>query len=84
MQAQLAAAEGFVAYYGVPLLARGQVVGVLELLHRAPLAPNPEWLDFLETIAVAAAIAIDNAQMFERLQHGSDERLLTRQTAVQS
>ena len=26
----------------------------------------------------------DNAQMFERLQHGSDERLLTRQTAVQS
>ena len=65
--------EGFQAYYGVPLVAKGNVKGVLELFHRAPLAPDPEWLDFLETLAGQAAIAIDDAELFDRLQRSNDE-----------
>ncbi len=65
--------EGFVAYFAVPLIAHEQVVGVLEIFHRTPLAAGPEWFGFLETIAGQAAIAIDNAQLFHGLQRSNTE-----------
>ena len=55
--------ENFLSYYGVPLAARGEVVGVLEIFHRSPLQPNPDWLQFLEALAAQAAIAVDNASL---------------------
>ncbi len=64
-------AEGLAAYYGVPLIAKGQVKGVLEVFHRAPLDPDPLWLEFLDTLAGQAAIAIDNAQLFEGLERSN-------------
>ena len=53
----------------VPLgLAGGKLKGVLELFNRGPLDPDPEWLSFLGTLGGQAAIAIDNANLFEELQ----------------
>ena len=49
-RADLFESEGFVAYYSVPLLAKGQVKGVLEVFHRSPLDPDAEWLDYLNTL----------------------------------
>jgi response regulator RpfG family c-di-GMP phosphodiesterase len=60
--------EGFVSYSAVPLIARGKVQGVLEVFHRTGFQPYPEWTDFLETLAGQAAIAIDNATLFDNLQ----------------
>jgi HD-GYP domain-containing protein (c-di-GMP phosphodiesterase class II) len=60
--------EEFISYFAVPLIARGEVQGVLEVLHRTTLQPYPEWIDFLETLAGQAAIAIDNALLLENLQ----------------
>ena len=68
--------EHFVAYYGVPLVAGGQLKGVLELFHRTPLASDSEWLSFLETLAGQAAVAIDNAQLFESVQQANIELIL--------
>jgi PAS domain S-box-containing protein len=65
------AEEEFADYYAVPLTAKGEVKGVLEIYHRSPLQSDPEWLDFLETLAGQAAIAIDNAQLFENLQRSN-------------
>jgi len=67
----LLAREGFQAYYAVPLIAKGEVKGVLEVFHRAPLHPDREWLDFLEALAGQAAIAIDNATLFSTLQRAN-------------
>ncbi len=67
------AEEDFVNYYGTPLIAKGEVQGVLEIYHRSPLNPDREWLDFLETLAGQAAIAIDNAQLFDALQRSNAE-----------
>jgi PAS domain S-box-containing protein len=67
------AVEGFVAYYAIPLIAKDQVKGVLEIFHRAPLEPDQEWLDFLDTLAGQAAIAIDNASLFADLQQSNQE-----------
>jgi len=59
--------EDFMAYFAVPLLAKGQVKGVLEIFKRAPWQPNAEWLNFLEMISGQAAIAMDNAELFDNL-----------------
>ncbi|RPI35032.1 MAG: GAF domain-containing protein [Chloroflexota bacterium] len=63
--------EAFVSYFGVPLIAKGQLRGVLEVYHRQPFDPQPEWHDFLETVAGQAAIAIENAELFTSLQRSN-------------
>jgi PAS domain S-box-containing protein len=65
--------ESFISYYAVPLIAMGEVKGVLELFHRSPLNPNKEWLDFLEALAGQAAIAIDSVGLFKDLQRSNHE-----------
>lgn len=69
----LLADEDFVCCYGVPLIINGQVKGVLEVFHRAALQPDAEWLDFLNTLAGEAAIAVEIATLFESLQRSNLE-----------
>jgi response regulator RpfG family c-di-GMP phosphodiesterase len=68
--------EGFFAYTGVPLIVKGQIKGVLEVYHRSPHRSELEWLNLLETLASRAAIAIDNAQLFNDLQQSNIELTL--------
>jgi putative nucleotidyltransferase with HDIG domain len=65
---QILTEEGFVTYFGVPLIAKGQIKGVLEVFHRSRIEPDSEWRSFLETLGGQAAIAIDNSVLFEELQ----------------
>jgi len=65
------AAEGFQSYYAVPLFIREEVVGVIEIFHRSRLDPNPNWVQFLAMLATHAAIAIDNASLFTKLQENN-------------
>ncbi len=65
--------ENFVSYHGVPLIAKGQVVGVLEVFHRTQIVRNEEWMDFLKALAAQAAIAIDNVTLFDDLQRSNRE-----------
>lgn len=67
------AGEDFTTYCAAPLVGKGQVKGVLELFHRTAFNPDSEWMDFLEMLAAQAAIAIDNAQLFEDLQQSNSE-----------
>ncbi|HET9590852.1 MAG TPA: GAF domain-containing protein, partial [Anaerolineales bacterium] len=75
--------EGFTAYIGVPLIVKGQIKGVFEVFHRSPLAPTPSWMEFLHTLASQAAIAIDNAQLFENLQHSNQELVQAYDTTLE-
>ena len=65
--------EHFITYYGVPLMAKGRILGVLEMFHRSPLHPDADWLDFLVMIAGQAAIAIDSGLMFKEVQRSNME-----------
>jgi HD-GYP domain-containing protein (c-di-GMP phosphodiesterase class II) len=67
------AQEGFVSYFAAPLIAQGQVKGVLEIFHRSLLNPDEEWLSFLEALAGQAAIAIESTTLFDDLQSANDE-----------
>jgi HD-GYP domain-containing protein (c-di-GMP phosphodiesterase class II) len=72
-RAELLAGEDFEAYYAVPLVAKDKVLGVLEVFQRGPLTPSPEWLKFLEALAGQAAIAVDNAALFDSLERSNAE-----------
>lgn len=65
--------EKFISYIGIPLVSKGDLKGVLEVFHRSPLNPDNEWIEFLESLANQAAIAIDNAGLFENLQYSNIE-----------
>ncbi len=70
-QSNLLQGEDFAAYHAVPLVAKGDVKGVLEVWQRAPLDVDEEWIAFLEALAGQGAIAIDNAALFDGLQRSS-------------
>ncbi len=65
--------DHFHCYFGVPLIAKGQLVGVLEVFHRSALKPDIQWYEFLNSLAGQAAIAIDNSTLFDRLQRSNLE-----------
>ncbi len=75
--------ENFTAYFAVPLISKGQVKGVLEMFTRREFQNDFEWRDFLETLAGQAAIAIDNAQMFENLQRSNLELTLAYDATIE-
>jgi PAS domain S-box-containing protein len=77
------ATEGFVSYFGVPLVVKSQVIGVMEILQRAPFNPERDWLEFMETLAQQAAIAIENAQLFGSLQRSHTELALAYDTTLE-
>jgi response regulator RpfG family c-di-GMP phosphodiesterase len=76
-------AEAFQAYFGMPILVKGQIEGLLEVFHRAPLDPDPEWLDFLESLGTQTAVAIDNARLFEGLQQTNTELLMAYEATLE-
>jgi PAS domain S-box-containing protein len=65
--------EQFVSYIGIPVLAKGQVKGVLEVFQRETLELDLEGYAFLEMLAGQVAIAIDNSELFEHLQSSNAE-----------
>jgi HD-GYP domain-containing protein (c-di-GMP phosphodiesterase class II) len=72
-RSSLVAAERFKAYVGMPLIAKGEVKGVLEVFKRTPMQFDDERRSLLEVLAGQAALAIDNAQLFEGLEKANLE-----------
>ena len=56
---------------------------MLEVFHRSPLEPHPEWLTFLEALAGQAAIALDNAALVDGLQRSSVELTLAYDATIE-
>jgi len=70
------AEEGFLAYHAAPLVAKGAITGVVEVFHRRSFTAPPDWVEFLEALAGQAAIAIDNATLFQSLQRANLDLML--------
>jgi putative nucleotidyltransferase with HDIG domain len=65
--------EEFVSYIALPLIVKREVKGVLEVFHRSPFEPYQEWLDFLNTLAGQAVIAIEHTALLANLQATNQE-----------
>ncbi len=66
--------ERFTSYLCMPLIAKGELKGVMQIFNRTRLDPTPDWMGFLQTLTDQAAIAIDNAQLFNEQQR-TNQRL---------
>jgi signal transduction histidine kinase len=71
----LADRSGFVTrdLIGVPLIARGQVTGVIELVNKRSGIFDEDDRRLLESVAAQAAIAIENAHLLENTQQALKE-----------
>ncbi|MEJ2696933.1 MAG: sigma 54-interacting transcriptional regulator [Candidatus Sulfobium sp.] len=57
--------EGMEFYAGLPLKARGRVVGVLCVITHSHYSPDSELLDILRAATQPISLAIENARIFE-------------------
>ena len=75
--------EQFDHYTGVPLMAKGKVLGVLEVFQRNATPPADDWTGFLDILAGQAAIAVDNATLFSNLQRSNDDLTLAYDATIE-
>ncbi|MBI5887525.1 MAG: HD domain-containing protein [Deltaproteobacteria bacterium] len=75
--------EEFVSYCCVPMISKGDVLGVIDIFQRSPLDATPEFLDIAEAMALQAAIAIDNARLFNNLHRSNVELSLAYETTIE-
>ena len=59
---------------GVPLIAKGNVIGVIEVVDTEPGRFDMSYQALLEWLAASAAIAIDNARLYEHAQQEIKDR----------
>jgi two-component sensor histidine kinase len=60
------------AWLGVPLLDRGQVIGMITM-DRSTVQPfDPDEIELAQALANHAAVALSNARMYESLQHANE------------
>jgi HD-GYP domain-containing protein (c-di-GMP phosphodiesterase class II) len=83
VRAQLIAEEGFASYFGTPLIAKGQVNGVLEVYHHSPFSPDENWLEFFKILAGQAAIALDSASLFTELKHSNAQLFVAYDSTIE-
>jgi PAS domain S-box-containing protein len=60
--------DGAQSWLGVPLVGGGHVLGILSLGAKAPSVFTPEHLRLAKSLAVSAAVAIQNARTHERAE----------------
>ena len=60
--------EQFKTYFGVPLIAKGEIQGILEVYLEENFRAEWEWINFLNMIAGQTAIAMNNLALFQELQ----------------
>lgn len=65
--------RGLVSYLGVPMIAEGEVLGVLSLFTRKEHEFSDEEIEFLSMLAGQAAVAIRNSQLHEQVKKHVDE-----------
>lgn len=59
------AREGLKSCTAAALVLRDRFIGALEVFSRSEIDPDPEWMTFLDVMAVHAAIAFDNAALHD-------------------
>jgi GAF domain-containing protein/anti-sigma regulatory factor (Ser/Thr protein kinase) len=67
------AASGNRAVLAVPLHAKGELIGVLSIAHNVVRDFTAAEIGLLQTLADQAALALENARLYQRAQHAYEE-----------
>lgn len=74
---------GVRAIYSTPLIAKSQLIGVFTITFDAPFEADHDWIDYFETVAGQAAMAIEAGRMFEELQRSHLDLRLAYDTTIE-
>lgn len=66
--------EGMEFYAGLPIKARGKVVGVMCVITHAAYSPDAELLDILRAATLPIGLAIENALIFDTIRRDVTDR----------
>ncbi|MBN2500900.1 MAG: PAS domain S-box protein [Anaerolineales bacterium] len=80
---EMARVEGFHGYACSPMLAKGNIVGVLEVFRRAVGPPPAEQIEFLKTLAGQAAMVVDTLATFKDLQISNEKLYLAYDASIE-
>ncbi len=69
--------DGNRALVMLPLVAKGESIGLIELISKSPINLDAERLSLVRTIANEAAIALENARLYEEARALADRDPLT-------
>jgi len=75
--------DAFKIMYVVPLVAKGQLKGVLEIFSRSELSYTKSWMGYLDALTAQAAIALDNAELFNSLQSSNTNLALAYDATIE-
>ncbi|MDZ4158488.1 MAG: HD domain-containing phosphohydrolase, partial [Anaerolineaceae bacterium] len=75
--------EGFRAYQGAPLIAKGELIGVLQAFKRSPYLPDAERQNFFEILTSQAAVTLESVMLFEKMQRSSTELRLSYDATIE-
>ncbi|HEY7221493.1 MAG TPA: GAF domain-containing protein [Candidatus Binatia bacterium] len=64
---------GLVSYLGVPLIAKGEALGLIAVYIREEHRFNDDEIEFVTTLASQSAIAIHNARLYEEARRSASE-----------
>lgn len=76
-------AAGVRAIYSTPLIAKGQLIGVFTITFGSPFEADHDWIDYFETVAGQASMAIEAGRMFEELQRSHLDLRLAYDTTIE-
>lgn len=82
-RAQSLAREGFVTYVALPLIAHGQLRGVLEVFDRSDWNLDEDAAGFLDALGTQAALALHCAVQFDRLERMNRDLLAAYDTTIE-
>jgi signal transduction histidine kinase len=76
--------HGLTSYVGIPLLSRHQIIGVLGIYTRASRCFAEQELEFLTMLGNQAAMAVQNARLYQRTREQSGELRRTNSALAKS
>ena len=76
-EVELLRAQGMQSLVMLPLVAKGQTVGLVELMSRSPAGLDAGRLELARTMANEAAMALENAWLYEDARKRADRDQLT-------
>ena len=81
---QTSESEGIVSYLGVPLQVEGRTIGVIDVSTRTERLFTDEEINFFNTLASHAAVAIENARLYEQTRAQLEQLRNTQDRLVES
>jgi signal transduction histidine kinase len=76
--------EGIISYLGVPLKVESRTIGVIDVSTRSSRLFTDEEINFFNTLASHAAVAIENARLYEQVSAQLEQLRNTQDRLVES